>query len=43
MIEDIEILRFIENSFSVKMVEVSGNSISVDTRKDLKKVINILK
>ena len=43
MIEDIEILRFIENSFSVKMAEVSGNSISVDTRKDLKKVINILK
>jgi 3-deoxy-manno-octulosonate cytidylyltransferase (CMP-KDO synthetase) len=43
MIEDIEILRFIENSFSVKMVEVSGNSISVDTKKDLRKVVNILK
>jgi 3-deoxy-manno-octulosonate cytidylyltransferase (CMP-KDO synthetase) len=43
MIEDIEILRFIENSLPVKMVEVSSNSISVDTKKDLKKVINILK
>ena len=43
MIEDIEILRFVENSLPVKMVEVSSNSISVDTKKDLRKVINILK
>jgi 3-deoxy-manno-octulosonate cytidylyltransferase (CMP-KDO synthetase) len=43
MIEDIEILRFVENSLPVKMVKVSSNSISVDTKKDLRKVINILK
>tara|TARA_E500000178_G_scaffold205142_1_gene202757 strand:+ start:13091 stop:13819 length:729 start_codon:yes stop_codon:yes gene_type:complete len=42
-IEDIEINRFIELGFKVKMLKMSNNSISVDTKKDLnriKKIIN---
>jgi len=38
-IEDIEILRFIENGYKVKFVEVNSRTIAVDTEKDLNKVI----
>lgn len=37
-IEDIEILRFLENGFFVSMVEVKNQGIAVDTPDDLKKV-----
>jgi 3-deoxy-manno-octulosonate cytidylyltransferase (CMP-KDO synthetase) len=37
-IEDIEILRFVENGWEVKMVELSGSSIAVDTPSDLERV-----
>jgi len=40
-IEDIEILRFIENGWHVKYIEVETQSIAVDTPKDLEKVRNI--
>ena len=39
--EDIEILRFVENGFRVKMVKLSNNSVAVDTIKDLRKVRKI--
>jgi len=38
VIEDIEILRFLELGYSVKMIEVSSSSIAVDTPIDLLKV-----
>ena len=41
-IEDIEILRFIENGYKVKYVEVENDSIAVDTLNDLEKVKTIL-
>ena len=41
-IEDIEILRFIENGFKVKYVEVNSQTVAVDTPKDLEKVRNII-
>lgn len=37
-IEDIEILRFIENGITVQFVEVNSNTIAVDTPNDLEKV-----
>ena len=37
-IEDIEILRFLELGQNVKMIELSNNSISVDTKQDILKV-----
>ena len=37
-IEDIEILRFIENGEKIKMVKLSNKSMSVDNKEDLKKV-----
>ena len=42
-LEDIEILRFLDLNWPVKMVEVSDNSIAVDVKKDIKKVIKILR
>ena len=42
-IEDINELRFIENGKKLKMIEVIANSLSVDTPKDLEKVISIIK
>ena len=36
--EDIEILRFIENGYQVQFVEVDSKTIAVDTVKDLEKV-----
>ena len=38
-IEDIELLRLVEKSFEVQMVEVTGSSIAVDTPEDLVKVV----
>jgi 3-deoxy-manno-octulosonate cytidylyltransferase (CMP-KDO synthetase) len=40
-IEDIEILRFIENNIPVKMIKVNENKLSVDTKEDLNKARNI--
>ena len=40
-VEDIEILRFIENGYRVKYIEVDSDSIAVDTPKDLEKVITV--
>lgn len=37
-IEDIEILRFIENAYRIKFIEVETDSIAVDTVKDLERV-----
>lgn len=37
-VEDIEILRFIENGYKVQYVEVDSASIAVDTPKDLERV-----
>lgn len=42
-IEDIEILRFIENGYKVQYVEVSSDTIAVDTQNDLERVINYIK
>ncbi len=36
-IEDIEILRFLEMGKKIKMIKMSNKSISIDTKKDLKK------
>ena len=41
-IEDIEILRFIENGYKVQYIEVDSDNIAVDTKKDLEKVIKIM-
>lgn len=41
-IEDIEILRFLENGKNIKMVKVSGESIAVDTEADADKVRKII-
>lgn len=40
--EDIEILRFVEMGWQVQMVELSGDSIAVDTLEDLEKVRGIM-
>ena len=36
-IEDIEILRFLEQGWDIKMIELDGSSIAVDTPNDLQK------
>ncbi len=41
-LEDIEILRFMEIGYDVRMVELSGESIAVDNSEDLEKVIKKL-
>ena len=41
-IEDIEILRLLELGYDVKMIEVSGSSVAVDTPEDLIKVTSII-
>ena len=43
IIEDIEILRFIEMGIKVKMFEVKQSTIGVDTIEDLKRVEKIIK
>lgn len=42
-VEDIEILRFLESGFQVKMVEVSESSIAVDEPSDISKVLKEIK
>jgi len=42
-IEDINELRFIENGKKLKMIEITANTLSVDTPKDLERVINVIK
>ena len=37
-IEDIEILRFLEKGWDIKMIEMDGSTIAVDTPSDLQKV-----
>ena len=41
-IEDIEILRFIENGYKVQFIEVSSDTVAVDTPNDLEKVRTIM-
>ena len=41
-IEDIEILRFLEMGHSVRMVEVKGSPVAVDTPEDLERVKKML-
>lgn len=41
-IEDIEILRFIENGYQVQYIEVESQTVAVDTEKDLEKVRKIV-
>jgi len=40
--EDIEILRFIEKGFRVKMIKVSNSSVGVDSIKDVKRVLKLI-
>lgn len=42
-IEDIEILRFIENGYKVQYIEVDSETVAVDTPNDLEKVIELVK
>ena len=42
-VRDIELLRFIEMGVKVKMIEMSEESIPVDRKKDLERVINKIK
>ena len=35
-IEDIEILRFLEQGYKVKMIKMSNKSLAVDNKEDLK-------
>lgn len=42
-VEDIEILRFIENGYKVQYIEVESDTVAVDTEKDLIKVRQIIK
>ena len=37
-VEDIEILRFIENGYQVQYIEVDSETVAVDTPNDLEKV-----
>ena len=41
-IEDVNELRFIEHGKKIKMINAKTNSLSVDTQKDLEKVISII-
>jgi len=41
-IEDLEILRLLEFGYTVKMIEVSGSSIAVDTPQDLETVKSMI-
>lgn len=40
--EDIEILRFLELGYEVRMIELSADSVAVDTPEDVQKVLQIL-
>ena len=41
-IEDIEIIRFLELGFKVRMIEVSKNPVAVDTEEDLVRAKRII-
>ena len=41
-VEDIEILRFIENGYKVQYIEVDSETVAVDTPNDLEKVRTIV-
>jgi 3-deoxy-manno-octulosonate cytidylyltransferase (CMP-KDO synthetase) len=41
-IEDIEILRFLELGFEVKMVKLSQYAKSIDTKSDIKKILSLI-
>ena len=41
-VEDIEILRFIENGYKVQFIEVDSETVAVDTPNDLEKVRSII-
>ena len=41
-VEDIEILRFLENGYRVQYVEVESDTVAVDTPKDLERVRAIM-
>lgn len=41
-LEDLELLRFVENNKSVKLIELSGKGISVDTPDDLDRISKFL-
>ena len=41
-VEDIEILRFIENGYKVQYIEVDSETVAVDTPNDLEKVREII-
>lgn len=42
-VEDIEILRFIENGYKVQFVEVDSDTVAVDTPNDLEKVKSLIR
>jgi 3-deoxy-manno-octulosonate cytidylyltransferase (CMP-KDO synthetase) len=42
-LEDLELLRFLDSNIKVKMIKMSTKSISVDSPKDIKKVIKKIK
>lgn len=42
-LEDIEILRFLEKGYKVKMIKMSNKSLAIDNSKDLKKAKIYLK
>ncbi len=42
-IEDIEILRFLEMGYDVRMIKLSGNSFAVDNLEDLERVREYLR
>ena len=42
-VEDIEVLRFLEMGWEVRMIEMSDRSHSVDTREDLARVERIIR
>ena len=42
IVEDIEILRFIEMGIAVKMVDLDGNNIAVDTPEDYERVLRLV-
>lgn len=42
-VEDIEILRFIENGYRVQFIEVDSDTIAVDTPNDLQRVVEYIK
>ncbi len=41
-IEDIELLRLLENGVKIRITEVTSKTIAVDTEKDLNRVINVI-